>query len=71
MANPFDNEEGTFLVLVNDQNQHSLWPQNRSVPAGWNTVFGADTRQNCLAYVEENWTDLRPADLVAHERSAE
>ncbi len=63
MANPFDDEEGTFLVLVNDEGQHSLWLASHPVPAGWQTVFGPDARQRCLAHVEENWTDLRPASL--------
>lgn len=64
-TNPFEDPQGTFLVLVNDENQHSLWPAFAEVPAGWRTVFGADTREACLAYVEANWTDLRPASLVA------
>ncbi|MFJ1901736.1 MULTISPECIES: MbtH family protein [unclassified Streptomyces] len=64
-TNPFEDPQGTFLVLVNEENQHSLWPAFAEVPAGWRTVFGADTREACLAYVEANWTDLRPASLVA------
>ncbi|MFJ7418824.1 MbtH family protein [Streptomyces uncialis] len=64
-ANPFEDPEGRFLVLVNDENQHSLWPSFAEVPAGWRTVLGEDTRESCLAYVEEHWTDLRPASLVA------
>ncbi|MCX4661935.1 MbtH family protein [Streptomyces uncialis] len=64
-ANPFEDPEGRFLVLVNDENQHSLWPSFAEVPAGWQTVLGEDTREACLAYVEEHWTDLRPASLVA------
>ncbi|ACU72352.1 MbtH domain protein [Catenulispora acidiphila DSM 44928] len=58
--NPFDDPEGTFLVLVNDEEQHSLWPAHLDVPAGWRGVHGSDTREACLAYVEEHWTDLRP-----------
>ncbi|MFG2595290.1 MbtH protein [Streptomyces sp. 840.1] len=64
-TNPFEDPQGTFLVLVNDENQHSLWPAFAEVPAGWRTAFGADTREACLAHVEANWTDLRPASLVA------
>lgn len=71
MTNPFDDENGRFLVLVNDENQHSLWPTFADVPAGWTKVFGEDTREACLAYVEENWTDLRPKSLIeAMERDA-
>lgn len=64
MTNPFDDEEGRFLVLVNDEGQHSLWPAFAEVPAGWRTVFGEDTRAACLEYVETNWTDMRPVSLV-------
>jgi MbtH protein len=58
--NPFDDPDGTFLVLVNEEEQHSLWPSHLSVPGGWRTVHGPDTRPVCLAYVEQHWTDLRP-----------
>ncbi|MGP4019363.1 MbtH family protein [Saccharopolyspora sp. 5N708] len=64
MSNPFDNTEGRFLVLVNDENQHSLWPSFVEVPAGWRIAFGEDSREACLSYVEANWTDLRPRSLV-------
>ncbi|MEU8372048.1 AMP-binding protein [Micromonospora sp. NPDC048894] len=49
-------------VVVNDEDQHSLWPTDRPVPDGWTTVFTAST-EACLAYVAEHWTDLRPASL--------
>ncbi|MFJ8042104.1 MbtH family protein [Kitasatospora sp. NPDC096147] len=65
MSNPFENEDGTFLVLVNHENQHSLWPATIDVPAGWETVKSGATRADALAYIEEHWTDLRPASLVA------
>jgi len=65
MTNPFEDNNGTFLVLVNDENQHSLWPEFAEVPAGWRTVFGQEQRQACLDYVEQNWTDMRPASLAA------
>ncbi|MGK3201303.1 MbtH family protein [Amycolatopsis sp. NPDC003865] len=68
MTNPFEDENGTFLVLVNAENQHSLWPSTVDVPAGWTKVHGEDTRAACLEYVEKNWTDLRPASLVAAMR---
>jgi len=64
MTNPFDDEDGSFLVLVNDEGQHSLWPAFAEVPDGWRVVHGVTTRQECLAYVEKNWTDLRPKSLV-------
>ncbi|WUH99883.1 MbtH family protein [Spirillospora sp. NBC_00431] len=63
-TNPFDDPEGGFLVLVNDEGQHSLWPSFADVPAGWTVAHGEDTREECLRYVEKNWTDLRPRSLV-------
>ena len=64
MANPFENPDGSYLVLVNDENQHSLWPAFAEVPAGWRTVHGEAGRQSCLDYINENWTDLRPKSLI-------
>jgi uncharacterized protein YbdZ (MbtH family) len=52
-------------VLVNEQNQHSLWPVSIDVPAGWTVIQGEDSRQNCLDYIDSHWTDLRPANLIA------
>ncbi|MGW0534031.1 MbtH family protein [Streptomyces sp. NPDC003032] len=65
MTNPFDATDTDFLVLVNDENQHSLWPAAIDVPSGWNTAHGPADRAACLAYVETHWTDLRPASLAA------
>lgn len=65
-SNPFDDENGTFYVLVNDEEQYSLWPTFKEVPAGWRVVLGdgGDTpRQECLDYIERHWTDLRPRSL--------
>ncbi|MHA3020808.1 MbtH family protein [Mycobacterium sp. BMJ-28] len=61
--NPFDDESGTFYVLRNDEEQFSLWPAFVDVPAGWRVVFGESSRADCVAYVEETWTDLRPKSL--------
>ncbi|MFJ3925210.1 MbtH family protein [Streptomyces sp. NPDC090022] len=63
-TNPFDDPEGRFLVLVNDEDQHSLWPSFAEVPGGWRIAFAENTRQACLDYVEANWTDLRPRSLA-------
>ncbi|MGC4746984.1 MbtH family protein [Micromonospora sp. DT201] len=64
MTNPFDDNDAEFFVLVNEEGQHSLWPVFADVPAGWSVVFGKDSRQACLDYVEANWTDMRPKSLV-------
>jgi len=62
-TNPFDDPDGRFLVLVNHEDQHSLWPSFVDIPAGWTKVFGEDTREACLAYVDANWTDILPKSL--------
>lgn len=62
--NPFDDDSALFLVLVNDEGQHSLWPTFARVPEGWTTVLEASPRQVCLDHVETHWTDLRPRSLV-------
>jgi len=66
MSNPLDDSQGRFFVVVNDEGQHSLWPELADVPAGWTAVHGAADRGSCLDYVEANWTDMRPLSLVAH-----
>jgi MbtH protein len=70
VTNPFDDADGRFFVLVNDENQHSLWPAFIEVPAGWRVVHGEADRASCLAYIEENWTDMRPRSLVEQTASA-
>ncbi|ONI88797.1 MbtH family protein [Saccharothrix sp. ALI-22-I] len=65
MTNPFDDQDGTFLMLVNDEGQHSLWPEFAEVPAGWQVVQGPASRESLMDYVEKNWTDMRPKSLVA------
>jgi MbtH protein len=64
MSNPFENADGTYLVLINDEGQYSLWPEHIAVPAGWTVVHGPDSRQACVDHVEANWVDMRPRSLV-------
>ena len=62
-TNPFENEDGVYLVLINDEEQYSLWPAFAEVPQGWKIAHGEDTRKASLEYIEENWTDMRPRSL--------
>ncbi|MEU1179841.1 MbtH family protein [Streptomyces sp. NPDC005820] len=64
MSSPFGKPDGTFLVLVNDENQHSLWPSYAEVPAGWTVARAEGSRQDCLDYIGEHWRDIRPASLI-------
>jgi uncharacterized protein YbdZ (MbtH family) len=61
--NPFDDDNSSFLVLVNDEEQHSLWPVFADIPAGWQVVYGEADRAACLDYIEQSWTDIRPKSL--------
>lgn len=63
MTNPFEDENAGYLVLVNDEEQHSLWPAGIAVPAGWETAHGPAPRAQCLEYVETHWTDIRPLSV--------
>jgi MbtH protein len=64
MTNPFEDENGEYLVLVNEEGQYSLWPAFREIPAGWTTVGPRGKRKECLDWVEKTWTDMRPLSLV-------
>ena len=50
-------------VVVNDEEQYSIWPAERDLPAGWRRDGFTGTEEECLAYIEEIWTDMRPASL--------
>jgi MbtH protein len=64
MTNPFEDENGSYLTLLNDELQYSLWPSFADVPDGWRVVYGPAGRQDCLDYVNEHWTDMRPRSLA-------
>ncbi|MBZ9640519.1 MbtH family protein [Streptomyces sp. PSKA30] len=64
MTNPFEDQEASYLMLVNSEKQYSLWPAFADIPEGWEIAFGEASRQDCLDYVERSWTDMRPKSLV-------
>ena len=61
-----DDDARTYLVLMNDEEQYSLWLKHKPVPPGWRAVGKEGTRAECVAYVDEVWTDLRPLSLRSH-----
>ncbi|MFB9923886.1 MbtH family protein [Amycolatopsis halotolerans] len=67
MTNPFESADESYLVLVNHENQHSLWPAFADIPDGWTAAFGPDFRLACLEFVERNWTDITPRSLLDEE----
>ncbi|GAA2695489.1 MbtH family protein [Nonomuraea recticatena] len=54
-----------YVVVYNHEEQYSLWPEGRDLPAGWTATDVASDRDACLAYIEGVWTDMRPKSLRA------
>lgn len=52
-----------YTVVVNHEEQYSIWPSFRDIPPGWKSVGNPGTKEECLAYVKEHWTDMRPLSL--------
>lgn len=66
MTSILDSDISLFLVIENDEKQQSLWPSTLLVPKGWTTIHGPTNRENCLTYVNEAWTDMRPKCVRDH-----
>jgi MbtH protein len=64
VTNPFEDENGVYQVLVNEEGQHSLWPSFIEVPAGWTIVHASGSRAACLEFINQHWTDMRPKSLI-------
>ena len=58
-----ETREEIFRAVINDEEQYSIWPADRDLPAGWREVGKTGTRDECLAWIEEVWTDMRPLSL--------
>lgn len=63
MASNEQEDARTYLVVVNAEEQYSIWPVDKQVPAGWNAVGKQGRKSECLQYIEEVWTDMRPLSL--------
>jgi MbtH protein len=59
------SEESTqdHVVVINDEEQYSVWPEGREIPPGWRGVGVRGSREECLAHIGEVWTDMRPMSL--------
>ena len=62
---PWDEQEDTknYKVVVNHEEQYSIWPVDREMPLGWKAAGKEGSKQECLEYIEEVWTDMRPLSL--------
>lgn len=63
MAGNWSIDGDEFMVLVNGEGQHSIWPSAVQVPAGWTQIGPVGPKAECLAFIEANWTDMRPRSL--------
>lgn len=57
------HQDGVFDVVVNDEDQFSIWDTGQAVPDGWRLVGVRGPKADCLAHIETVWTDLRPRSL--------
>lgn len=64
MTNPFEDPAARYVVLVNDEGQHSLWPVLVDIPDGWRVTFGEAARQECVDFIEKSWCDMRQKSLI-------
>jgi MbtH protein len=63
MSQTPNEAEALFETLVNHEEQYSLWPADKTVPAGWRKAGKQGTKAECLAYIDEVWTDMRPLSV--------
>lgn len=59
----FDSETTQFRVVINHEEQYSIWPDYKAIPEGWKSVGIEGDKQTCLDYIEATWTDMRPLSL--------
>ncbi|MFE3323089.1 MbtH family protein [Nocardia sp. NPDC059195] len=58
MSNPFDNEDGIFVVLRNNLGEYSLWPEFSTVPDGWAVQIEGVSRADAISYIDQHWATL-------------
>lgn len=58
-----NDETRTYLVVVNQEEQYSIWPADREMPAGWRAVGVSGVKKDCLSHIDEVWTDMRPLSI--------
>ena len=63
MDTPATDQEATYAVVMNQEEQYSIWPAEREMPLGWKAVGKTGSKDECLAHIDEIWTDMRPLSL--------
>jgi MbtH protein len=57
-------DKDPLYIVINHEEQYSIWPTNQKLPSGWRTVGRKGNKEACLKYIEEVWTDMRPSELL-------
>jgi MbtH protein len=57
------SDDAIYLVVINEEEQYSIWREDKSIPDGWKAVGNRGPKADCLQYIEEVWTDMRPLSL--------
>lgn len=63
MISDLSDDLATYLVVLNHEEQYSIWPDHKEIPAGWRPEGKQGSMQECLDYIETVWTDMRPLSL--------
>ncbi|MBU3890348.1 MULTISPECIES: MbtH family protein [Methylosinus] len=66
-----EDENAIYTVVVNHEEQYSIWPDYKDIPKGWRAVGKTGRKAECLAYIKEVWTDMRPLSLRKQMAEAE
>ena len=71
MTQADDPDTTVYEVVINQEEQYSIWPAHREVPVGWRAVGKHGLKPECLGYINETWTDLKPRSLREQMKSAD
>jgi MbtH protein len=63
MNNATTDTQETYTVVVNHEEQYSIWPKRKELPNGWSDVGKQGTKEECLEHISQVWTDMRPLSL--------
>ncbi len=63
MASDDEEDNRTYTVVLNDEEQYSIWFADRELPSGWRAIGKTGSKKECLDHIEQVWTDMRPLSL--------
>lgn len=63
MTTETQSDESLYKVVVNHEEQYSIWPVDKENPLGWHDCEKSGTKSDCLEYIDQVWTDMRPLSL--------